>query len=203
MEMPLPKIPTDNLYKFVAIIGILFILIGLSIPLITYMNLNAIAQNTEAEYKRDSIRNQMIEPQNIFFDNVDSTLFLDNEKELSRKLSKHIIDSATYWINKTKDFYSLGLKHAIRHDPLRNRLLNHEIVNNKMEYYTMPNNSILLVISLFLIIPGIYLASWGFKNWYNKLQKPMDQWYAQQIRIHTTQEPGTSDRKDGNDKLIE
>ena len=51
MNLPLPSIPTDNLYKFVAIAGLVMILAGLIIPQLTIRKVDELVSTTEGILK--------------------------------------------------------------------------------------------------------------------------------------------------------
>lgn len=171
--MNIPNLPTDNLYKFCAIAGL--VILGLSL----YVPYQMLWQNIAAEI---ALRREIKEIYTEFD-------IIKKEKELDDLLIR--LDQSTFKneerdknVNVHKDKKSdetLAIKKAI--DNLRNEISEFKRVRLKqgeLEYNfdslkkSMHRVDEILYYCKFLGIIGILLTYFGFRNWYLKIQVYQD-----------------------------
>jgi len=161
----MPSLPTDNLYKFVALSGILIVLSSAYYFLWSINNLNDKAIELEEnidihsagmvfwKYKRNRLEQGLIDADQRDFEHLDekeiSSLIIQN-KEHGEELDKIMEIRMQMNISMAK-INSNGKKL----DKLKNEL----------------TETVGFIISNFLL--GISMALWGFSKWY-KMQKLID-----------------------------
>ena len=155
MTLPsIPQLPTDNLYKFVALSGVLLMLAGLIVPTVAQYRMGStlrlldhqnrisheITERTDAASKaaREASKNIKTREQ------AESVLAME------RRVSK-MIDSSNAQIGAAKDIIA------------------------EAQDYKDYLDLLLLVGALSFVLGGL-LAWWGFSCWYERLQKPLDAW---------------------------
>jgi hypothetical protein len=171
LDIPgVPEIPTDNLYKFVALSGVLMMLVGFAVPpVIRYRAMQAdLALLTE--YKASNTHRvrgveqlsrsiELMEIANLReLDRLRAGPRADTTKaqlaEAFRKANA-ISDSAQAVADSAQQIDIETLDAAVQAD---------------REFFAF-----FVWVGWGLALAGIVLATWGFRNWYIKLQKPLDE----------------------------
>jgi hypothetical protein len=149
MEIPIPRLPTDNLYKFVALSGVLLVIVGYGIPAYSLVRSSALA--------RPILREQVerIARQKVMISQYErsTAAYKKNDAAAGRAL----YDSA----NRLND----SLK---RTSPLAD-----EAFDEVKEDRDLLNDFV--KVGFLLVAIGGICAIWGFTNWYTKLQRPLDE----------------------------
>ena len=185
--MQIPNIPTDNLYKFMAITGLLIILI--SMGFFIYSSTNIKRDIIESRYKVDILRldveywsNDIIELKRLieedFFSKLDSNELLRlNITDTSRKSSILLYD---YYLKSTK-IKDTNLKAAVsvwRESLKRTIDIKKNVINLEYNLNQIDLKMNLLkrysAISLIGCLVGMLLTMIGFWLWYKKHQKYQD-----------------------------
>lgn len=162
MEIPgVPQIPTDNLYKFVSLSGLLMLLVGLAVvPVIRYRAMQAdlalLAEHRAASAQRARAIDQL--SRSIELGAGANAQGLTGRKEQ--------MDSA--WSESNMVAASAQ---AVRDSVDRNNVesLTHAVEANRDFFASF------VWVGYGLALAGGLLATWGFRNWYIKLQKPLDE----------------------------
>lgn len=159
--MQLPTIPTDNLYKFMSISGILVMLFFFSISIYSVYK---IQDQIKEENKSMSILEAKTKILERLRDNhkayLDELLKLTEEKEITKK-----------------EFYELQKQEILRFNEYLNTIeidLAISVSNIKDLNISIFFVWIILLVSIILSFRGFYLARKGFKLWYEKLQVHQD-----------------------------
>ena len=171
MDIPgMPEIPTDNLYKFVALSGILMMLVGFAVPpLIRYRAMQAdlalLTQYKATQGRRTRANEQMSRAAGVEFSAIRQALGTagnlqapDTSKGRVDDLIKTaaaIADSATAVADSLKQENIESLDRSVEAD------------RNFFVFFVW--------VGWALAFAGILMAIWGFRNWYVKLQKPLDE----------------------------
>lgn len=168
MNLPLPQPPTDNLYKFKAISGLLIII---AIILLIAVGFYQLLQSINDYLAKDNLlRTEIIAFWQDF--NIDASgipvtqeevkKFLENRDNSDKTLQTNIFpnrESVEKFRVVTKDF-------AVREAERDNALL-----ALKIEVFL---KLALFIFFLYLLNRGFNLMQRGFDEWYNKLQKYQD-----------------------------
>jgi hypothetical protein len=173
--MNLPSIPTDNLYKFMALSGILLV-IAAFIPQHWYYNLQIEYQELDGEANILMLKNEklILEGKKIVREHEKLTreggiLF----KELAKRTTKELGEM-------TKEYDKILLETAEKAEKRANISYENKIAAERL----LTLKKILVLkrrrINLYMWIAninfstGILLTIWGFGLWYFKLQKYQD-----------------------------
>lgn len=162
MDIPgVPQIPTDNLYKFVSLSGILMLLVGFAVPPVTrYRAMQAdlaliawyraeIAQRARGiDQLSRSIGIVEAANQQAFAGSREQAADAINKADAVADSAREVADSAEQRDVETR----------------------RQAVEGDREFFAR-----FVLVGYGLAFVGILLATWGFWNWYIKLQKPMDE----------------------------
>ncbi|MCT7489409.1 hypothetical protein N5T63_10900 [Aliarcobacter cryaerophilus] len=159
--MQLPTIPTDNLYKFMSISGLLVMLFFFLT--LTY-SIYQLEINIMEEQKNTNIVKSKVEVLDKLRENYKSYIKVLEELLKEKEITK-------------KEFYEIKYKELSKYtDYLNNVLLDISIGEGNIKKLENTLNSILIIgiISFLGILIGFFLARRGFKLWYEKLQVYQD-----------------------------
>jgi hypothetical protein len=197
--MEIPKIPTDNLYKFKAISGIVIIIISLAS--ITYNTINLFSELFELNYEWDIIQ---FEAKTLSHD-INSIYDVVKQKSsnLPDSIQEQIFNGGTDVTSDSNSFSVLIWDYMLEsnqiHDPSEIaiikavKLLTEKNIEIKRKGYELlylekkRQMSLIIfiahsVITLLLLIWGGKLAIFGFHSWYYKLQKYQDKLIEKQSK---------------------
>lgn len=186
--MNLPNLPTDNLYKFFAITGLLILLISIGSYITSFNNLNRdIIEfmkkldllEIEINYHHDDI----IELDKIlktdFYSKLDTSVLNRYEKDTIRNARtslikyKYFLNSLPSTDTNLKTFTSLVMESIKNYRMIENKVVEINYYDKRISQ----NKSLLTghcILSIIGLIFGIYLTFKGFFNWYFKYQKYQD-----------------------------
>ena len=186
--MNFPKIPTDNLYKFLSIIGIIILLISM-IPKYLEFKFNGDFIKIECE---SEILDRKME---FFKSDVDL-----KKEELGNDIFKMRDDYKEK--NKTENVdnfnvfkdslvnYIMGFQNEFDGLTAKNQELTFLIIAHKYKLKEQLYYKGLIryskVLSFILIVFGVPLSSFGFFLWYKKLQVPIDKLLRNQANRRNT-----------------
>jgi len=160
--MQLPNLPTDNLYKFIAISGLLLIFLSTVLPLWLIHNMEL--ELIETEEERDFISYEL----EILNNEIK---LLEKQEEFLQALSSNTKRDLTKLNNKeTKDIGKAEQKTI----DIRKELMKSKIKSEKLSYLVSEITKLKLVIFIGNFI-GIMFTSYGFSLWYRRLQKYQDE----------------------------
>lgn len=154
--MNIPNFPTDNLYKFIAISGLILILVSMVIPFIK-------SEEILLQTQKDSLKLSIFEIQSKYLD--------ENVEFLKSRMEKLLEE------NKDTKFTNEDKEDAIK---LQNDLMQLEIdlanIKNKNNITEESLNTLRNLRKTFSLVGvlGFVLATFGFLMWYVKLQFHLD-----------------------------
>jgi len=190
--MEIPKIPTDNLYKFMALSGIAILILSLVPMTHRYkLSLEAIrlsgeieAFNAEAQWLRADVkttteeRKQLGDELNILNNELQTILNnietlkkqpITKRQELIREkaLKNEELKRKVLKIGEASDKQELTLR--------KQKLTLIEIATKQREHeYIYDMIKMEIILSIIGIVLGAGLAIWGFELWHERLQVPLD-----------------------------
>lgn len=167
------QIPTDSLYKFCAITGIITILFSIYLPYSIFIDTNK--QLITMKYEATKLNLE------VNYTNEDIKEISENVKEMDKELTileNKSIKLTEIEIKRLKDF---AKEFNIKNNSLKKLIREHEIkveqlkaTQEKLE--TILNFSdFILKIGNFGRVLGFILSCFGFIMWYKKIQKPQDE----------------------------
>ena len=159
--MQLPTIPTDNLYKFMSICGVLVMLFFLSISI---YSIYKIQDKIIEESKNVSI----LEAKTKILERL-----RDNHKAYIQELLKLVEEKE---ITK-KEFYELQKQEILRFNEYLNTIeIDLAISSGNIKDLNTTINfvGIILLVSMILFFRSFYFTKRSFKLWYEKLQVYQD-----------------------------
>ena len=161
----IPQIPTDNLYKFVSLSGVLMLLVGFAVPAFVRYRAMEVELALLAQYESRAARHSQALDQ---FSNAIDAMEHANFQELERRRAakpdapapdafRHaeaMADSAKVVLDSLETH---GLAAAER------------VARAEEQFFAF-----FAWAGFALAFAGTLLAAWGFRNWYVRLQKPLD-----------------------------
>lgn len=151
MSLPsVPRLPTDNLYKFAAIAGVLVFIASWVGPAVAYSRF----EETVWERQRD--------------------LDLLDIQRAADSLGKELL--------ATEERTNTSAEHARRLDSLRLRIdsTSRETVTlmARVREAKAAERWLWIYVALGFVfsVTGFITATWGFRRWYTRLQRPLDEW---------------------------
>jgi Ca2+/Na+ antiporter len=154
--------PTDNLYKFIAISGILLVLYNLIFTSQFLINNHVQAQKISNELDIVEIE------QNHLHEDI---LYLKKKVSiLSENLEKKSVEESS---EELKEFSTLNAKLKTKNREIEIKIKEMEN-KNKLLKDRVKFGIFLIIIGLITFIVGIYLTYRGFYLWYHRLQKYQD-----------------------------
>ena len=145
LNMNIPNIPTDNLYKFISIFGLIIFLLSLIGPrlLIHSHRLQEFEMNESILILEERLKQISKEVNSL--DGVDS-----KKVELSEIIELR---------KRNNELGVINIKNSIAH--------------KKLAYFAQQIRN-LVYMSYFGLIVGFFMSGFGFYFWYVKLQKPSE-----------------------------
>ena len=185
--------PTDNLYKFMAISGLMFLALSL-VPFLLNFKLNEMRIQRDKEFdlsnigQKDTLRKDQIELDykksvlgQVFTPNLSPT---DEEKIydefLEGEFSKLSLEMKRIKVLKKVAIESQSLSEKIKKLDIEST---ERVSGNELIRYYDDQIYTLTTITLVTSILGLFLAMSGFYLWYVKLQKPSDLVLENQIEV--------------------
>lgn len=166
MTIPIPTLPTDNLYKFTALSGVVMIIVAIVIVYLTMTGIDKQTQNTG--FKQATI---VAEIANLKGE-------VDFEKKYVDSL-KHSWTSSD--IKKSPQAYEKLLSEA--KSETKKILAEDELMAvksaqldylAKQDRYALKSEYFLIFFCLGVYLLGFIFSIWGFKRWYSQHQKYID-----------------------------
>jgi hypothetical protein len=175
--MQIPSVPTDSLYKFMSITGLILLIFSLYLRNSDnhQENINNIYEQT-VELSDDILNLKMI-------DSISSTEFFNNLANLNEQYKKKLIDTSElfrrydYLMNmrlahlQDSNFNSIGAK---RKQVDENSKLVHKL-NDKHSYF-------IAALDIFIFL-GVSLTALGFSLWYVRIQRYQDYKLLSEIEL--------------------
>lgn len=155
--MNLPNLPTDNLYKFMALGGVVLIIFFITAWLTITLKINTMTFKFHQELQE--INTEIIFLKSIQNITTGRIKYLSNQSALTNKMRENIYDL------KIKSFEQLrNIKNKIE----KNIILSEEkkMYEKRLKQFT----KIAIICTLF----SIFLSSLGFYFWYQRVQKYLD-----------------------------
>jgi hypothetical protein len=167
MALPIPNLPTDNLYKFVAISGVTLFMVA------TYLLINqtsvvfghaidAHEASNVAKVRMESILKRI---QN--FDHLLDNIIADQNGTLKTDKNKFVIRYSDDEIKTTRQ----SLNQAYEELALENVKVKNALTRSTFELLAM---LLIACIWSWVCSVGIRMARWGFTNWQERIQTPID-----------------------------
>ena len=200
--MTIPSLPTDNLYKFVALSGLVLIITSLALPMLNndkgyklFTQLNSNKTQIEIEIKELTTQDSIIDALlNQLEAGIDSdSLYPQKDINIySLKYRDDVIESC--YGKEFRDYYEFIEKHKYTLFPreakireIKNKMkerdeirleikkLHYQFINKNAELKTVVNiYERREFILLVSSLIGIILTSFGFYYWYYRVQKYLD-----------------------------
>lgn len=171
--MTLPELPTDNLYKFMSIFGLLLFFSSYYFLWIKYTQIQPAIFDLEEEISVFELENKYLSED---LDSLDKNIqMLEQEvngldKLPTENLTRKSVSESGIKLNSIKDkIYQL--KDLKRNSEKKTIILNNKV--NRLEQLGHENKTIGVV---FLVIStvGLIFSVQGLKLWYQRLQRPLD-----------------------------
>lgn len=160
--MQFPNLPTDNLYKFIAISGLILIFLSTVLPAWTIHNMQLEQIEIEGEIDLNIFKTKLLEEETKRMQKLDEYL-----ESLSptryRKLMKSE-DKLSKELERTRETIM----------DLQNKNMQINIKNKKVKYFVDKITQMKLVFIIGNFI-GTMFTYYGFSLWYRRLQKYQDQ----------------------------
>lgn len=185
--MNIPNLPTDNLYKFLAITGVVLVVLGVLIP--TPKNQNVTKEQLIINGEIDSLNLEMSILQN---ENDELSNYIKNNySQFGLKFESQDSLIVSTIQNNLSDLAASEAAKKIKDQMDKNRQFtrNKQRIIRKIEYKRKAfRNSVdeansWVVIGSWFINIGIFLSCGGFITWYYKTQRNLDIVLAEQIPI--------------------
>lgn len=175
MTFPMPQPPTDNLYKFVALSGVVLIVAGQSLPFSIFREV--VDRRLEAE-SLNLLRKAHQENDAEFLSGIqqDSEQLRREVDELMAEKAKGLPPDPTLKPELEAKIQAIFEKT----ERSRERLAESRIRNAQWEAKALQHSSLIAEYDLrsnmgfALHFLGVVMALWGFRRWYVVFQKPLD-----------------------------
>jgi hypothetical protein len=173
MATPLSmQAPTDNLYKFLAIFGLVVIMFSIYVPLLRYMEFSRLS------HKADAIYAPMIEPLTALDDEARAELECTIHQAYLRDKQQPPKPDPCPAVSAAKSKGSLARAQL---EKLQAQLTPIEVDRNSIWQEYM----LLLYAGSLGLLVGIVMCISGFWLWYTRLQKYLDASVRQQAAHHS------------------
>ena len=181
--MNIPDLPTDNLYKFISIVGLLIILIAISTLVLENKRIQSELIELDRNYSISIAKFEILINDSKELNSIINEYAKKNKIDLSDTLlniSDPSIIKNLYYILSTdvsqniKNILELFNKVLSRQDSLSlNRInLKYDLIQISKKKTYLKHFTILTILTSCI---GLILSIIGFKNWYYKYQKPQDE----------------------------
>lgn len=181
--MNIPQLPTDNLYKFMALVGVLVTLASLLFPGYQLFEIGRQQITAETEFEVLKERGRLLEAE---------TEDLDRERN---ELSRDIVELKNRHNTSTKDINALDARNIMyrqRYAELRTKrsevLANASLVGGKLEEISrlLQWATYSLLVTVIGTALGLTLAFKGFNLWYQRVQIHQDALLRKQVHESET-----------------
>ena len=161
----MPSLPTDNLYKFLALSGLAIVTFSIVFPMIRDSELNLMMLETDKNMKVANIEKELFDKRIDKFLNSDLGSNLDELKMREEELE--------IWRNLLKDqqIYTVDLEYEVR---------KFEELHKELKFIQL--------LMKFGFGVGLIITFLGFLLWYVRVQKPNDLLLRKQIETDKTQQ---------------
>jgi hypothetical protein len=195
----IPQIPTDNLYKFVSLSGVLMLLVGFAVPAFVRYRAMEVELALLAQYESRAARHTQAFNQ---FSYAIDLMERANSEELERRQAEATTDLARLK-NRLAQVENRPVPHpnlqasprqttVIPDAPAPDAFRHAEAMADsaKVVFDSLETHSVAAAervaetekeffgfvawAGFALAFAGSLLAAWGFRNWYIRLQKPLD-----------------------------
>jgi hypothetical protein len=195
----IPQIPTDNLYKFVSLSGVLMLLVGFAVPVFLRYRAMEVELALLAQYESRAARHTQAFNQ---FSYAIDLMERANSEELERRQAEATTDLARLK-NRLAQVENRPVPHpnlqasprqttVIPDAPAPDAFRHAEAMADsaKVVFDSLETHSVAAAervaetekeffgfvawAGFALAFAGSLLAAWGFRNWYIRLQKPLD-----------------------------
>jgi hypothetical protein len=195
----IPQIPTDNLYKFVSLSGVLMLLVGFAVPVFLRYRAMEVELALLAQYESRAARHTQAFNQ---FSYAIDLMERANSQELERRQAEATTDLARLK-NRLAQVENRPVPHpnlqasprqttVIPDAPAPDAFRHAEAMADsaKVVFDSLETHSVAAAervaetekeffgfvawAGFALAFAGSLLAAWGFRNWYIRLQKPLD-----------------------------
>jgi hypothetical protein len=195
----IPQIPTDNLYKFVSLSGVLMLLVGFAVPAFVRYRAMEVELALLAQYESRAARHTQAFNQ---FSYAIDLMERANSQELERRQAEATTDLARLK-NRLAQVENRPVPHpnlqasprqttVIPDAPAPDAFRHAEAMADsaKVVFDSLETHSVAAAervaetekeffgfvawAGFALAFAGSLLAAWGFRNWYIRLQKPLD-----------------------------
>jgi hypothetical protein len=200
--MLLPKLPTDNLYKFLTFSGLVLI-ISSFFPFYFSYHLDISSQIVTGKIKKLELKSKLIDRSlndlensilNVM-ENVGSHDTIADKDLLPEKHSedqKNSVSSLGYsiiflnkWLSDNKNQIEPSLEAMIkdvlkRHSDIVNRLRDNTFLLIDLQTETNIQNrqsnllKVVCSVAILILVSGVTISAYGFRQWYHRLQKYQD-----------------------------
>ncbi|UEG49835.1 hypothetical protein LK994_14435 [Ferruginibacter lapsinanis] len=199
---PFPNIPTDNLYKFIFISGVIMIFFSIVLFVTEYRTIRDKIDNIEVSMAKTGneidVLNKKIKTSEFSFRKIDSAYSilkvdslsvkfdLDKFEELKIKMlnSKNYRDYLAFLFEHKKDLYPYfeQMEENIKTNGEINLAVNEVSLKSTLnkiglKHLKRESNDLLILTGfvLLLIIGGYYMAKSGYSKWQTLVQRPLDE----------------------------
>lgn len=171
--MTLPELPTDNLYKFMSIFGLLLFFSSYYFPWIRYTQIQPAIFDLEVEVSISELEHKYLLEDLDSLDNNIQTLEQEVDgldKLPTENLTHKSVGESEIKLNSIKDkLYQL--KDLKRNSEKKTIILSNKV--NRLEQLGH-ENKIIGIVFLVISTVGFILSVQGLKLWYQRLQGPLD-----------------------------
>jgi len=198
----LPSLPTDNLYKFVALSGVLLVALGFIAPWTSATEFNAQFRSLDLDFSYNEIevkamdhdvnelveRGQAAEDRETILRSQLSQARLDTTGQISKpgimELEQQLASTEREKdaLAESARAFRARILESRRHQAAARNALN--AAKEASERHTM-----LRVFAVALTFIGVSMASWGFRCWYTRVQRHLDAQLAAQMASTSSASP--------------
>lgn len=203
--MTLPPIPpSDNLYKFTAIGGLILVVLSLFVPWKMNSELRITELNTDLELKKYDIEEKSLDASMAEVENAIQNIYLDYPylKDLDEFLKtgriKNKEHKETLSLLMDRDLEKIRKKEEPIASMLKQqRILSAQTINNyEKGMFLSKQVETLKVISLMTLLIGLIMTIIGFWNWYFKFQIYQDRIVRAQAEQWTKTRTAESEKEE-------
>jgi hypothetical protein len=186
--MTLPPIPpSDNLYKFAAIGGLILVVLSLYIPWKLGLDLVLASYDLDLDIQKARVESDQIN--NELMQNTENFQSLC-ARERATEFLKSIDSKNTNLPDEESKQYAEGHNGEVQKKILEQRLMLEKLKNTVAKQKYISSQTIVLVFfSIGMLLIGLTLTYLGFRDWYFKFQRYQDHIVKAQAEQWTTARP--------------
>ena len=194
--MTIPNLPTDNLYKFIALSGVTIILVSILFYSSEIIELYDSTKTIESEIEILELDIEFFDEDVKAFESdvmlIDSSVSHNYDFQLDKVMKdKNLRDYFEFLFQYEDRIFPEKIKPDLiksemnriddLHREIRKKI---KLVEIKNKMVNSKNNTLIItaVLPLFLIIIGWAMARYGFKQWYKMIQGPIDEKIAIELK---------------------